>query len=169
MIPTNSSKDNNDGSRLVIFGAGQVALPLAKFASELGFKITVADSSDEQCNKERFPMADELVVCDLTDIKSSVTLTKNDYCVIMTPGHAFDYDLQNQVLRGDFAYVGVIGNSKKAPGVQQQLREAGVSDEAIKQIHTPVGLDIKANTVEEIALAIAAELVLCRAMNRENQ
>ncbi|MCQ2566708.1 MAG: XdhC family protein, partial [Clostridia bacterium] len=118
---------------------------------------------------ERFPMADELIVCDLTDIKSSITLTENDYCVIMTPDHAFDYDLQNQVLRGDFAYVGVIGNAKKAPEVQQKLREAGVSDEAISQIHTPVGLDLHCATVEEIALSIAAQLVLCRAQNREEK
>lgn len=169
MIPTISSKDNNDGSRLVIFGAGQVALPLAMFAKEVGFRILVADSTDEQCNAERFPMADELIVCDLTDIKSSITLTENDYCVIMTPDHAFDYDLQNQVLRGDFAYVGVIGNAKKAPEVQQKLREAGVSDDAISLIHTPVGLDLHCATVEEIALSIAAQLVLCRAQNREEK
>ena len=85
----------------------------------------------------------------------------------MTSGHSFDFAIERQVLMGDFAYVGVIGSRKKTAAVNQQLRERGVSEEAIARVHTPIGVSIKAVTPEEIAVSIAGEMICVRALRRE--
>mgnify|MGYP003296811736 CR=1 FL=1 len=85
----------------------------------------------------------------------------------MTNGHSFDLEVQDQVLRGDFAYVGVIGSRKKTAAVNQKLRERGVPEEAIARVHTPIGTPIKAVTPEEIAVSITGELIYTRALRRE--
>jgi len=85
----------------------------------------------------------------------------------MTNGHSFDLEVQDQVLRGDFAYVGVIGSRKKTAAVNARLRDRGVSEEAISKVHTPIGTPIKAITPEEIAVSITGELIYTRAIRRE--
>ena len=85
----------------------------------------------------------------------------------MTSGHSYDMEVQDQVLRGDFAYVGVIGSRRKTASVNQRLRERGVPEEAIQQVHTPIGMSIKAVTPEEIAVSIAGEMIYVRALRRE--
>ena len=104
---------------------------------------------------------------DYTQISDYLQFTGDDYIVIMTNGHSFDLEVQDQVLRGDFAYVGVIGSRKKTAAVNAKLRERGVADEAIAQVHTPIGTPIKAVTPEEIAVSIAGELIYTRALRRE--
>ena len=92
--------------------------------------------------------------------------TENDYVVIMTSGHQGDFALLSQVLRLKTRYVGCIGSRHKIARTQQLLREAGISEEAIASIHSPIGLPILAETPDEIAISIAAELIKCRAESR---
>ena len=96
-----------------------------------------------------------------------MTLTPEDYVVIMTNGHEHDFQAEVQVLRGETAYVGVIGSRKKTAFVNQRLREAGIPEEKIAFVHTPVGTPIKAVTPEEIAVSIAGEMICVRAARRE--
>ena len=155
------------GERVVIFGAGHCAQALAPIAHTVGFRVTVFDERAEYANREKFPMAEKIIVGDYTKIAEYLDLTAEDYLVIMTSGHSYDLEVQDQVLRGEFAYVGVIGSRKKTAAVNQRLRERGVADEVIAKVHTPIGTSIKAVTPEEIAISITGELIYERAIRRE--
>ena len=93
-------------------------------------------------------------------------MSEEDFVVILTNGHMHDFHVEEQVLRGPFAYVGVIGSRTKTVSVNRRLREAGIPEESIAQIHTPIGTAIQAVTPAEIAVSIAGEMILCRAERR---
>ena len=87
--------------------------------------------------------------------------------VVMTNGHDHDFQVEVQLLQGSAAYVGVIGSRKKTAYVNRRLREAGITEEAIASVHTPIGTAIKAVTPEEIAVSITGEMICVRATRRE--
>lgn len=155
------------GERAIIFGAGHCGLALAPLLHTVGFRVTVMDGRAELVTKERYPLAEKCIVGDFTRLEDYLTITDEDYLVIMTNGHIHDFEVQEQVLRGKFAYVGVIGSRSKTATVNGKLREAGVPEDAIAKIHTPIGTAIKAVTPEEIAVSIAGEMILERAIRRE--
>lgn len=155
------------GERAVIFGGGHCAQALAPLLHTVGFRVTVFEERAEYGCRENFPTAEQIIVGDYTRIADRLAFTGEDYIVIMTNGHSYDLEVQDQVLRGDFAYVGVIGSRRKTAAVNQKLRERGVSEEAIARVHTPIGTPIKAVTPEEIAVSIAGELIYTRALRRE--
>lgn len=155
------------GERAFIFGAGHCAQALAPLLNTVGFRVTVFDERAEYANRESFPTAEQILVGDYTKLADHVTFTEDDYIVVMTSGHSYDTVVQDQVLRGPFAYVGVIGSRKKTASVNRKLRERGVPEEAIARVHTPIGTAIKAVTPEEIAVSIAGELIYVRALRRE--
>lgn len=156
------------GERAIIFGAGHCGLALAPLLYSVGFRVTVMDDRPELVTKERYPLAEKCIAGDFTRLEDYLTITEEDYLVIMTNGHSHDFDVQEQVLRGRFAYVGVIGSRSKTATVNGRLRAAGVPEDAIAKIHTPIGTAIKAVTPEEIAVSIAGEMILERAIHREN-
>lgn len=155
------------GERAVIFGGGHCSQALAPLLHTVGFRVTVFDERAEYACRENFPTAEYILTGDYTKIGDYLQFTSDDYIVIMTNGHSYDLEVQDQVLRGDFAYVGVIGSRKKTAAVNQQLMERGVSEEAIARVHTPIGTSIKAVTPEEIAVSITGELIYTRALRRE--
>ena len=113
------------------------------------------------------PTAEHIIVGDYTKLSDYLQFSPEDYIVVMTNGHSYDLEVQDQVLRGPFAYVGVIGSRKKTAAVSAQLRDRGISEDAITRVHTPIGTPIKAITPEEIAVSIAGELIYTRALRRE--
>lgn len=151
------------GERAVIFGAGHCGLALAAVLHMVGFRVTVMDNRPELLTKERFPQAEELICGDLEHIADHITITPEDYAVVMTNAHTYDFVLQSQLLRSPMAYVGVIGSRSKKASVEERLRGVGVTDEMIQTVHTPIGLTIGAVTPEEIAVSIAAEMIQVRA------
>ena len=155
------------GERVVIFGGGHCAQALAPLLHTVGFRVTIFEEREEYGCRENFPTAEQIIVGDYTKISDRLHLTGEDYIVVMTNGHSYDLEVQDQVLRGDFAYVGVIGSRKKTAAVNQKLRERGVPAEAISRVHTPIGTSIKAVTPEEIGISIAGELIYTRALRRE--
>ena len=155
------------GDRCVIFGGGHCAAALAPLLNTIGFRVTVMDCREEYAKKERFPFAEEVICGDYRHISDYLTINEKDYLVIMTNGHSFDFDVEEQVLRIPTAYVGVIGSRSKTASVNQRLREAGVPEQGINSVHTPIGIAIKAVTPQEIAVSIAAEMILVRAAYRE--
>lgn len=155
------------GERAFIFGCGHCAQALAPLLHTVGFRVTVFDERDAYANREAFPTAEHVLVGDYTKLEEQIQFTKEDYIVIMTSGHTYDFTVQEQVLRGEFAYVGVIGSRKKTATVNQKLRACGVPEAAIEKIHTPIGTPIKAVTPEEIAVSIAGEMIHVRALRRE--
>ena len=105
----------------------------------------------------------------------TVTIGDDDYVVIMTNGHRHDFVVEEQVLRGQYAYIGVIGSRTKTASVNALLRQAGISEEAIAAVHTPIGTAIygqipctRSMTPEEIAVSIAGEMICVRATRRED-
>lgn len=155
------------GERAFLFGAGHCGQALAPLLNTVGFRVTVFDDRAEYANRDNFPTAEQVIAGDYTRLSDYFSFTAEDYVVIMTSGHSFDLEVQDQVLRGDFAYVGVIGSRKKTATVNEKLRQRGVSEEAIARVHTPIGMSIKAVTPEEIAVSIAGEMIRERALRRE--
>lgn len=155
------------GERAVIFGAGHIARALTPLLRTIGFRPVVVDDRPGFATAEHFPQADRTICGDFDRISDYLTLTPEDYVVIMTNGHEHDFQAEVQVLRGETAYVGVIGSRKKTAFVNQRLREAGIPEEKIAFVHTPVGTAIKAVTPEEIAVSIAGEMICVRAARRE--
>ena len=156
------------GERAILFGAGHCSLALCPLLTTVGFRVTVVDDRPELVTKERFPTADAVVCCDMKHIADTVPIDGEDYVVIMTNGHRHDFVVEEQVLRGQYAYIGVIGSRAKTASVNALLREAGIGEEAIASVHTPIGTAIKAVTPEEIAVSIAGEMICVRATRREN-
>ena len=155
------------GERAVIFGGGHCAQALAPLLASVGFRVTVMDPREEFANRRLFPLAERIICGDYEHISDDLTLTEEDYVVVLTSGHAFDFTVQEQVLRGPFAYIGVIGSRSKTAAVNVRLREAGVREDAIARVHTPIGIPIKAVTPAEIAVSIAGEMIYERALRRE--
>ena len=155
------------GERAFIFGGGHCAQALAPLLTTVGFRVTVFDNREEYANRDNFPNVENLIVGDYTKLSDYMTLTSEDYAVVMTNGHSFDFEVQDQLLRHPMAYVGVIGSRSKKAAVNKRLMERGVTEEAIASVHSPIGVSIKAVTPEEIAVSIAGEMIYVRALRRE--
>lgn len=155
------------GERVVIFGGGHCALALVPVLRSVDFRVAVFDDRPEFASGERFPEAEAVVCHPYTDIAGGLALTAEDYAVVMTSGHSHDFEVEEQLLRRPLRYVGVMGSRTKTAYVNGKLREAGIPEEAIRQVHTPIGAAIKAVTPEEIAVSITGELIYERALRRE--
>ncbi|MFP4020851.1 MAG: XdhC family protein [Halanaerobium sp.] len=151
-----------DQPHLTVFGAGHIAEPLVKICSLMDFNITVIDDREEFLNYDKFPTADQLLLLPYIDYFSNVLISENDYLVIVTRGHQHDYQVLKNVINSEAAYIGMIGSSRKIKNVYDQLREDGISEEKLSEVHSPIGLEIGSETPAEIAVAIAAELVAVR-------
>ena len=155
--------------RAILFGAGHIGVALTPILKSVGFRVTVMDDRPEYVTRERFPLASELICDSFQKAAQRANFAEDDYVVIMTSGHIHDFEVEEQVLRFDTAYVGVVGSKKKIKTVNEKLRKAGICEEKIARIHTPIGISIKSVTPEEIAVSIAAEMILVRAERREKQ
>ena len=146
-----------------IFGGGHVGAALAPVLHYVGFEVTVYDNRAELASPAHFPTAHEIVVGDFRRIFDKVSLTADDYAVVMTPGHQADYEILEQVLRTPATYIGCIGSRKKVALTRERLAAAGFSQQDIDRVHAPIGLPILAETPEEIAISVAAEMIRHRA------
>lgn len=147
---------------LLIAGAGHVGQALAGLARRLDFHIVVIDDRAEYASRERFSEPIELRVADIAGTLRTYPLDAATYVVIVTRGHQHDHQALDAVIRRDAGYVGLIGSKRKAKLIFDDLRTAGVPQEMLDRVHTPIGLSIGAVTVPEIAVSIAAELVQVR-------
>jgi len=148
-------------ARLLICGAGHIAIPLARFANDVGFSVTVLDDRSDFAHPSRFP--------DCTTIAENFTLALRDmplgpsaHVVIITRGHEHDVDCLMEILPKEAAYVGLIGSRRRVSFVLKGLEEKGFSRQRLKGVFTPIGIPIGAESPEEIALSIVAELVCVR-------
>jgi len=148
--------------RLVVCGAGHVGASLAKLAAFAGYQTTLLDDRAEFLERARFPEKQiELVVADDWDsaVGDAVGNGRGVSVAVVTRGHNEDEQCMHAVMRANPDYVGLIGSKRRTSIVIDRLREAGVSDEQLKKIHAPIGLDIGAVTPEEVALSILSEIV----------
>jgi xanthine dehydrogenase accessory factor len=149
---------------LFLFGGGHVSQKLAPLAEILGFRVVVVDDRPEFANKERFPWADEFVVpASFDDAVEQCNIDPESYLVIVTRGHLHDKTVLAQALRTPAAYIGMIGSIRKRNAVYDDLRDEGFTHSDFKRVYSPIGLKIGAESPEEIAVSIAAELIQVRA------
>lgn len=149
---------------LVIVGAGHIARPLARTGAALGFRVTVLDDRPEFATRERFPDAERVIAIDFRDPFSAVPITERTSIVLVTRGHKYDYEALVRLLGQEVepAYIGMVGSRRRVRAAFEQLAREGVPARRLAAVHAPIGLDIGAETPEEIAVAITAELVLAR-------
>lgn len=147
---------------LVVAGAGHVGQAVARLALELGFHVVVIDDRPEIASRERFGERVELIVDDIAGALRDYSIDAGCYVVIVTRGHKHDHDALAAVIRRPAGYIGMIGSRRKATAVLQALANAGVSEDQIRGVHTPIGVPIGAVTVNEIAVSIMAELIQVR-------
>ncbi len=145
---------------LVIFGAGHDAVPLVRFAHELGWHVSIVDTHSVSVTAQRFPLADCVLSCAPEEILSHVELGPRTAAVVMT--HSFPQDslLLPVLLASPAAYVGILGPKKRTARLLDELAARGAASppDALARLHGPIGLDIGADTPEQIALSIVAEV-----------
>lgn len=146
-----------------IFGAGHVSQKLSLITKMIDFKTVVLDDRIEFANRDRFKNADDVIVMpSFNNICDYIKANKESYIIIVTRGHAFDKDVLAQALRTDAKYIGMIGSKTKRQFVYNELLAEGFTKEDLERVHSPIGLEICAETPEEIAVSIAAELIKVR-------
>jgi xanthine dehydrogenase accessory factor len=134
----------------------------------LGFEVTVIDDRPEYANNENLPDASRIIVKDIGEAMQEISKNDDTYVVIVTRGHKDDAAALRPCIGSSLAYTGMIGSRKKIATIREDFIEKGwATSEQWDAIYAPVGLDIKSQTVEEIAVSIAAQLVLVR--NGRNQ
>jgi xanthine dehydrogenase accessory factor len=150
---------------LYCFGAGHVAVPTARLAALVGFRVVVVDDRPEYASAGRFPEASQLcVVADLNKAFEGLEIDPDSYIVIVTRGHQFDRAVLGQSLKTGARYIGMISSRRKKEAIYEYLLAQGVSRERLEQVHSPIGIDIGAETPEEIAVSIVAELIKVRSV-----
>ena len=143
----------------VICGAGHIALPLSAMAKMLGFKVTILDDRKSFANKKRFPHVDGIILGNHAQKLKSLKINNFSYIVIVTQGNEYDYQCLEVALKTGAAYIGVISSEAKRVKFFRRLREKGLSEKVLARVHAPTGLKIGAQTPEEIAVSILAEII----------
>lgn len=151
-------------SVLYLFGAGHVSTFVAPLASMADFRVVVIDDREEFANPDRFPQADSILVCPIPSAFEKIDVNPAAYIAIITRGHQYDHEVLAAALKTQPAYIGMIGSLRKRNLIYRALIQDGVSPESIARIHSPIGLAIGAETPEQIAVSIVAELIHVRAL-----
>lgn len=144
---------------IVIFGAGHVGKALAYLGHFTGLTTIVVDDRPEFANKEQLPFADKIVLEDYIKSFDKLTFNDNSFIVITTRDHEKDYIVTKKSLDTEAKYIGLIGSSSKKKRIFNMLKQDGFTEEKIQRIHCPIGISIKSETPEEIAVSIIAEII----------
>ena len=149
---------------LILIGGGHISKSLAPLAHSIGFKSIIIDDREDFANPERFPEAEYTIVSDYKNAfkLNEFEVNKNSMIVIATRGHNFDDIALESAINTNAGYIGLVGSERKAIMIFEQLLSRGIDIAKLKTINTPIGLDIKAATPEEIAVSIIAELIQYR-------
>lgn len=148
---------------IIICGAGHIAVPLAKFATEVGFHVIVIDDRPDFAHPARFPGC-EVIAEDFVATLRNMPVNSSTYVVVITRGHEHDAECLQEILnkKNDAAYVGLIGSERRVRFVVDMLQRQGIKKKRLAGLFTPIGLPIGAESPEEIATSILAELICVR-------
>ncbi len=147
---------------LLIVGAGHVGQAVAELGAFLDMQVTVFDDRADYASVERFPKANEIIVGNVKEELTRYPLTQWCYVVIVTRGHELDAEALAAVINSRAAYIGMIGSRRKTKRVYDELAARGIDRKRFERVHAPIGLDIGAETPEEIAISIMAEIISMR-------
>lgn len=148
--------------KLIIFGGVHIAIPLTQFAHALGFRVTIVDGRSRFATRERFPTADEIIVAWPDEALAQINIDSSTFVAILTHDPKFDIPALKALSTTNPRYIGSMGSRETRKQHFAELRAAGVSDEFLSRVHGPIGLDLGAQTPEEMALAVIAEIVAVR-------
>ena len=148
--------------RLVVFGAGHVGARVAEAAAFAGWRVTVVDDRPDFADASRLPFAERAVVCDFHDLPTTLGFDEETFVVVATRGHQHDALIVEQLARHELRYLGMLGSRRKVALTWRLLVGAGVPQSRLDGIRAPVGLSIGADTPEEIAVSIVAEMIAVR-------
>lgn len=148
--------------RLIIVGAGHIAIPLTTFAKSLNYRVVVVDARAAFATRERFPHADELIVEWPDTYLEKADLNPSTAVAVLTHDPKFDEPALKVILNHEVGYVGAIGSRKTGEERTERLLRQGLSEEQVARIHGPIGLNLGGKSPEEMALAIMAEIVAVR-------
>ncbi len=151
-----------DDGQVYLFGGGHISQALAPILVKLGFECTVADDREEFTDPALFGGAKTCRINPADISALTERITDADYICIMTHGHKDDYEIQRQVMKTEARYIGVIGSARKQNFVRSKLFADGYTEEDFANVVSPIGLNIGADTAEEIAVSIAAQLIMVR-------
>jgi xanthine dehydrogenase accessory factor len=146
---------------LVVCGAGHIAIPLSRFARSVGFRVTVLDDREDFAHPSRFPGCD-VIAAEFSPTLRDLKLNHSSFVVVITRGHEHDVDCLMEILKKETAYIGLIGSRRRVRFVLEILEKQGIPKMRLKEVFTPIGTPIGAESPEEIALSIIAELVCVR-------
>jgi xanthine dehydrogenase accessory factor len=144
---------------LVLFGAGHVGRAIASLASGCGFRVVVVDERQDCAVQDLLPGADKILCCPVPEAFEQLSFDRETAVIIATPGHISDFDAVRGCLATDAGFIGLLGSRRKREALMQTLAQEGFDPEQRNRIVTPVGLDIGAQTPEEIAVSIVAQLI----------
>jgi xanthine dehydrogenase accessory factor len=147
---------------LLVIGGGHIGKALATMGEMCGFSVEIVDDRPEYANAERFPEADRITQGRFDEVLADYPIDDNTYVVCVTRGHKHDEVSLKAVVGSRAAYVGMIGSRRRVAAVLQHLLEDGADSEAVGRVHSPIGLDIGAETPAEIAVSIMAEIIMDR-------
>lgn len=150
--------------RLLIFGAGHIAVPLAEFAVQLGFDVTVLDDRAAFANADRFAAGVTVKVLDFASPLRDVQLPASAFVVLVTRAHEYDFECLREILGRAIQprYIGMVGSRRRVRAAFTALLDGGITQDKLATVHAPIGLDIGAETPAEIALSILAEITRVR-------
>lgn len=145
--------------RLMLFGAGHVAQPLAKIAAMNDFTVEVIDDREDFNNPKNFPDADKHHCQSFAGFLKDYQPRPGDYIVIVTRGHQYDYDVLKSVISGDWKYLGMIGSKRKVKLLFDDLKNEKLDLSRLEQVDAPIGIEINSETPAEIAVSIMAAMI----------
>lgn len=145
--------------RLIIFGGGHIAQPLAQLSHDIGFSVTIVDDRPKFANRQRFKDADEIICEDFEKSFKQLSITENDFIVIVTRGHRHDGVCLRNSLKNEPKYIGMIGSKRRVKAMMEDLLSEGYSKSSLDKVCSPIGLDIGAVTPNEIGISIVSELI----------
>jgi xanthine dehydrogenase accessory factor len=147
---------------VVVLGGGHVGKAVAHLAKWLGYRVAVSDDRPEFCNPGANPDADEFYPIPMAELPLQLNITRQTVLILTTRGGNVDVAGLPALLESQAGYIGVIGSRKRWSLTVKGLNEAGITDEQLKRVHSPIGLGIGAETPEEIAVSIMAEVLMLR-------
>ncbi len=143
----------------VILGGGHISQPLAQILRLLEYEVTIVDDRAEFADFTRFPAGCRVLCREFDEVWPELRITPQTALIIVTRGHRHDLTCLSQALESNAGYIGMIGSRRKVAAVFTALMQAGVNSEKLAAVHSPIGLDIGAETPAEIAVSIVAEVV----------
>ncbi|MGI5880294.1 MAG: XdhC family protein [Syntrophomonadaceae bacterium] len=144
--------------KLVIVGSGNLILSIYQMAINLGYRIIIVDNQPDTLTRERFPLAEQLLLGDIGEHLGSIEIDAHTNIVIASYHHEYDDVAIQRVINTPARYIGVLGNKRKVTACFSKLTALGIDDELMNRVYIPIGLDLGGQKTSEIALSVMAEI-----------